>query len=187
MSYVNKTNKQYDVNQLAIDYQTIRNYTSARGDVNHINLKKPHSLSDNEGLTYGARSLYDYDKKQYTKFQHQYDSYITAFSHYPIIDVVKDVERYALDNHNLLIGRVRLLTLQPKMCLTYHRDVDSELRFHIPIITNDNILFIVNHQVEQLTSKGSLYTLDVKQKHTVVNASRDSRVHLVLDGYKNKS
>ena len=187
MNYIIEQDLSFDYQLLANQYQTIKNYASARGDVNHINLKKPHHLSDNQGLTYGATSLYDYSVRRYTKFQHEYTDYISAFSDYDIINTIKQVEKHALDHYNLAIGRVRLLTLPPKMCLTYHNDAESEVRFHIPIITNDNIFFIINGQAEQMKYKGSLYTLDVKQKHTAINASRDNRVHLVLDGYKNES
>jgi len=54
---------------------------------------------------------------------------------------------------------------------------------HIPLITNDNCFFINNEVISRMDAVGHMYTFDSTVKHTAVNASRESRTHLVASVY----
>lgn len=148
-----------------------------------INLTRPSILADNEALSYGAESLYDYKQQKYVISQSDYNSPMDFIRGTYTETVIKDVVSFA-SQYNHSIGRVRLIELRPKQCLTYHNDNDSIVRYHIPIITNSRVMFIVEDQVYRMSEVGRLYSLDVRKNHTVLNASREMRLHLVLDGYQ---
>ena len=75
------------------------------------------------------------------------------------------------------------MRMRPKTCLTYHKD-DSTMRLHVPIITNDACFFINNDVVGKMQKCGGLYLYDVASRHTAVNASREDRIHLVVNCYQ---
>lgn len=74
------------------------------------------------------------------------------------------------------IGRVRLMTSQPKTCLTWHRD-DSH-RIHYPIKTQFGCMMVFDDKPYILEQNHWYYT-KTDQFHTAVNASKGTRTHLV--------
>jgi len=75
------------------------------------------------------------------------------------------------------IGRVRILKLDPRNSLSYHRD--PELRIHIPIITNPGSLLVVENFATHLPANGSVYIVNTKKYHTAINGGTSPRIHLV--------
>jgi hypothetical protein len=73
--------------------------------------------------------------------------------------------------------RSRLMRMKPKTCYSYHWDPTK--RMHIPLITNENNFFVIDDEVSRYPADGSYYLVDTTKKHTFVNASFDSRVHIV--------
>lgn len=53
-------------------------------------------------------------------------------------------------------------------------------RFHVPIITNKDILFTVNKEVVNM-KEGVLYEINNNTPHSVINNSDSDRVHLIFD------
>jgi hypothetical protein len=77
------------------------------------------------------------------------------------------------------IGRVRLMRLQPKSCLSFHRD--SEVRVHLPIFTNEQCFMVFRNGLFQIPADGSLYATNTIQQHTAFNGhATDARIHLVF-------
>ena len=61
---------------------------------------------------------------------------------------------------------------------------DNCFRLHIPIITNDNVNFILDgNQLKMLP--GECWYTNVNYTHSVVNNGTTNRVHLVIDGERN--
>lgn len=89
-----------------------------------------------------------------------------------IDEIIKKIKSLG---YNVYRGRF-LLSLH-KTCLTYH--TDSSPRLHIPIYTNNNCMMIVNDTVIRLPF-GNTYVVDTRLPHTALNASKQSRVHLVF-------
>lgn len=89
-----------------------------------------------------------------------------------IEEIIKKIKALG---YNVYRGRF-LLSLH-KTCLTYHTDASP--RLHIPIYTNNNCMMIVDDTVIRLPF-GNTYIVDTRLPHTALNASKQSRVHLVF-------
>ena len=74
-------------------------------------------------------------------------------------------------------GRVRILKLDSRSSLSYHRD--PEARLHIPIVTNPGALMIVEEQAHHMKADGSVYYVDTTKYHTALNGGNVPRIHLV--------
>lgn len=85
-------------------------------------------------------------------------------------------------------GRVRILKLMPGAGIGLHRDVRAEVgcvafnqvRLHIPIVTNDKVMFHVGG-IRLHMKPGRLYYVDFSKKHFVRNDGAEPRLHLVMD------
>ena len=84
---------------------------------------------------------------------------------------------YDVLSKHFKLGRVRILKLDSRTSLSYHRD--PEARLHIPIITNPGALMIVDKQAHPMHADGSTYYVDTTQYHTALNGGNEPRVHLV--------
>ena len=77
-------------------------------------------------------------------------------------------------------GRMRLMKLKGRQCMSLH--VDLEKRIHIPIITNENCLMIVDDEVFHMPAEGNAYLVNTKKRHTALNSNKDfERIHLMFD------
>jgi hypothetical protein len=85
-------------------------------------------------------------------------------------------------------GRIRIMNLLPGTEIREHRDANEEVsdlafnqvRLHIPIITNERVIFTLNKTNYHLP-EGRLIYLNFSKKHYVKNDGDEARVHLVLD------
>jgi len=75
-------------------------------------------------------------------------------------------------------GRVRIMPLLPKTCLTWHRDYD--LRLHYPIITNEESMMVVEDAAFNIEPH-AWTMVNTKLYHTVFNGGSTTRVHLVAN------
>lgn len=80
-----------------------------------------------------------------------------------------------LDQHYIL-GRVRLMRLDPKTCLSWH--TDDTPRLHYPISTQEGCFLVIEDEVVHL-KESKWYMADTTKKHTAFNSSKLSRIHLV--------
>lgn len=77
-------------------------------------------------------------------------------------------------------GRMRLMKLSGRQCMSLH--VDLERRIHVPIVTNENCLMIVDDEVIHMPADGNAYVVDTKKRHTALNSNKDfDRIHLMFD------
>jgi len=177
MTYILATDLQFDAKVLVAEYNAI--YASVRAD--QINLRKPSNLSDTQGITYGSGSLLK-DGKVFDN-DRSWDSYIASLGNSYTVEVIKEIEKYTGYVYSARVGRARYMALKPKSCLTYHVDQDNIMRIHIPIITNNNCFFVNEDRVGRMETTGKAYVFNSTVKHTAVNASRETRVHLVVNCY----
>lgn len=75
------------------------------------------------------------------------------------------------------VGRLRLLLLEPRNCLSYHRD--PEPRLHLPLLTNPGCLFITDNFCTHLPADGTVYYTNTVRYHTALNGGESNRIHLV--------
>jgi len=83
---------------------------------------------------------------------------------------------YNMLNQKYILGRIRLMNLKPKTCLSWH--VDDTPRLHYPIITQEGCFLVIEDEVIQLPAN-KWHIADTTKKHTAFNGSKSSRVHLV--------
>jgi hypothetical protein len=74
------------------------------------------------------------------------------------------------------IGRMRLMLMRPKTCLTWHNDGDT--RLHYPIDTNRGCQMVIENEVMHMPRYTWWHT-NTSYLHTAFNASRVPRIHLV--------
>ena len=74
------------------------------------------------------------------------------------------------------LGRIRLMKMKPKTCLSWHNDENT--RVHYPIITAEGCLMIIGDEVKHMPANTWWHT-DTLPLHTAINASQIDRVHLV--------
>lgn len=79
-------------------------------------------------------------------------------------------------NSRYVLGRVRLMNLKPKKCLSWHSD--DSLRLHYPLYTQEGCFMIIEDEVMHLPL-GTWTMTDTTKKHTAFNGSKESRIHLV--------
>ena len=104
---------------------------------------------------------------------------ITKKIYYKEIDFVVPIFDMPYTNDvldELKMYRTRIIKLQPNNCYTIHRDPTK--RIHIPIVTNDKCLMIVNNEVMYLPA-GSHYVINTTHSHTAINGSNFDRIHIV--------
>ncbi len=83
------------------------------------------------------------------------------------------------------VQSARLLALAPGAVIKEHRDYmigwdEGELRVHIPVVTNDEVEFVLDG-LELTMAPGETWYVDVTRPHQVSNRSTQVRIHLVLD------
>lgn len=81
-------------------------------------------------------------------------------------------------------ARVLLIKLDANKNVTEHTDSGDYLntvrRFHIPIITNDNVFYTVNGEKINM-KQGECWEINNRKPHSVDNNSNEDRVHLLID------
>ena len=117
---------------------------------------------------YGSRSMKEVDS-EFT----EYDFCVNLFPEMEYTNrIIED----------LGLCRTRIMRMKSKTCLSYHYDPTP--RILIPIITNPSCFLLIDKKAHYLKANGSAYLVDTTKWHTAINASFDSRTHLVgaIDG-----
>lgn len=99
-------------------------------------------------------------------------------------DLLSDIMGTLLQKCPGSIGRVMYINLPSGKNVPYHRDggyyLSNVRRFHIPIITNDDVLYIIGEE-EKNMKQGECWEINNNNYHSVVNNGESDRVHLVMD------
>ncbi len=106
----------------------------------------------------------DVDESQYTEFVEEFKG--TYFE-----------EVYNVLSKEYKLGRFRLLLLEPRTSLSWHRD--PEPRLHIPIMTNPGAHLVIDDTLKHLPADGRVWFTDTRKYHTVFNGGEENRIHLV--------
>ena len=107
-----------------------------------------------------------------------------SFAATPILDRCLNTQA-VLAQFQCPLGSVRFLKLSAGSTIREHRDADlgferGEVRFHIPLITNPDVVFFLDaHRVEM--NPGECWYLDLSLPHWIENRSPADRIHLVID------
>jgi hypothetical protein len=85
---------------------------------------------------------------------------------------------------------VRLLRLHAGSRVREHRDADlgladGELRIHVPVVTSEQVEFVVANR-RLMLREGEAWYIDFSQPHRIDNRGASDRIHLILDGTLNE-
>jgi hypothetical protein len=84
---------------------------------------------------------------------------------------------YDVLSKHFKLGRLRILKLNSRSSLSFHRD--PEARIHIPIVTGPGALMVVDREAFHIPADGSVYHVDTTKYHTALNGGNEPRIHLV--------
>lgn len=76
-------------------------------------------------------------------------------------------------------GRMRLAQIAGMTTHPLHVDYGSE-RLHIPVVTNEHVLYAIDDQVFSMLDYTTLYSLPVQCQHVAVNPGRQTRLHILI-------
>jgi len=76
------------------------------------------------------------------------------------------------------LGRVRLMKLDYKRCMTWHKDPEHQTRIHYPIITSEGNYMVIENELHHMP-QNTWWQTDTSVGHTAFNSSRQDRIHLV--------
>lgn len=94
-----------------------------------------------------------------------------------------------LDSFHFEKAAVRLLNLSVGAQIKPHSDhclgyEDGFFRLHIPIITNPDVIFILDDK-RLIMNEGECWYINANFTHSVANNGSEDRIHLVIDGIRN--
>ncbi len=94
-----------------------------------------------------------------------------------------------LDSFHFEKAAVRLLNLAAGAQIKPHSDYclgyeDGFFRLHIPVITNQEVVFILDDK-RLIMNEGECWYINANFTHSVSNNGTDDRIHLVVDGIRN--
>tara|TARA_B100000676_G_scaffold252416_1_gene257811 strand:+ start:1450 stop:2085 length:636 start_codon:yes stop_codon:yes gene_type:complete len=110
-----------------------------------------------------------------------YSEFIHSFNHTYFRELYEILDGYCMATYSRRIGRVRLNKSIPRTSLSWHRD--PEPRVHIPIITDEGNMQIIEDEVLHM-KVGEGWYADTENYHSQFNGSEVERVHLVATLYK---
>jgi len=171
---------EFDHNKLLTEYYLVKQKYSI--DSNQINIfHRDDDLSDGERLLkWGGSLSIKINEESVVTSESEFKILNAAFKGSYTAEVCEIVREYS--EHP--IGRVRILSLSPKTCYSWHNDPDL-IRYHIPIKTSHASFFVVEDLVYRMSELGKLYSLISTKYHTAVNSSFNShRIHIVFDTYE---
>ncbi|MEZ5448581.1 MAG: aspartyl/asparaginyl beta-hydroxylase domain-containing protein [Thiolinea sp.] len=112
------------------------------------------------------------------------DPACTEFADTPFLDRTPYF-REVLETFQCPLTSVRLMKLSPGSRIKAHRDHDLSVeagtaRLHIPIVTNEQVKFVLNGE-RVVLNEGECWYLRLSDLHSVENNGITERVHLVVD------
>ena len=93
--------------------------------------------------------------------------------------------RMVIDSFAAEVRGVRLLRLTPGSVIKEHTDHeytgdDGTLRIHIPVVTNPDVVFLLNG-TRIVMEAGGAWVLRLNEPHSVANNGANDRVHMLVD------
>jgi hypothetical protein len=168
--------------------------------VNDFNFKRI-GKTDVSNIINKVKSLDDKEWKEYDFRQKTYDPHIDTltipllfdenFSDYPneykLYSLFKEdlnsLKKIFLDYYKSgWITRAILVNLPAGKIILPHIDQDLGecYRYHIAIITNDKVNFMIGNQINNM-KVGDIWKINNNKPHSVTNFGKKDRIHLILD------
>ena len=168
-----KLNIHFDITAIKEAYEYAAKEIGFSGDVvNCISITRANQSEVNPRGIFWTKDE-DYNEIQVERFVNE-EAY-KIFEPLLMNTYIKNV--YDVLSQHYKLGRVRILKLDSRTSLSYHRD--PEARLHVPVITNPGALMIVEEEAHHMKADGSVYYVDTTKYHTALNGGNQSRIHLV--------
>ena len=151
----------FDVEKLVEIYYSVRGHIKETWD-NQVSITSSTGTDLFDGI--GRISTLTKSEKDYDTLNHKF-----------VNTYLEHVHSTLLSKYNVIRGRIMLLS--GKTCYTYHRD--PTWRLHIPIITSNDSIFIVDDIVYRLSNLGQVYLVNTTLFHSAINMKDEDRVHIV--------
>lgn len=143
---------------------------------------------DPDNIELGTGSLHHDWSNKYTIEENGVSKIIVPPREFPLSDSDFDTlcsqfkgssfeELYNIIKLNYNVGRIRIMKSEPKTCLSWH--IDPTPRLHFPIKTQHGCFMVVEDEVVHMP-KDTWWWVDTTKEHTAFNASKESRIHLVI-------
>jgi len=89
--------------------------------------------------------------------------------------------KQVLTSLDFTVASARLMFLHERSCYSTH--VDLYTRYHIPIVNNSRLSFMVFPDIPFVAymPKGKVYWTDTHQLHNFVNGDHEPRIHLIFN------
>ncbi|MCZ6723790.1 MAG: aspartyl/asparaginyl beta-hydroxylase domain-containing protein [Gammaproteobacteria bacterium] len=128
--------------------------------------------------TQALQLIYDSDFRHFNPTYHElYSQFEEALK--PLIDFIADYFQ-----HNGFVARLIFAKLRAGGKIAPHTDGLYSLlkchRIHIPIITNDKVIFMIGGE-EKVLHTGEMWEINNATVHAVDNQSEEDRIHLIID------
>ena len=85
-----------------------------------------------------------------------------------------------IKNHFYMAEGTALTVMPPRSSLGTHIDYHDFYKIHIPIISDSNFIFTIDEKQKTMDADGSVYILNTKLEHSVINNGETDRAHLIL-------
>ena len=151
----------FDVEKLVEIYHSVRGQIKETWE-NQVSITSSTGTDLFESI--GRISTLFKSEKDYDKLNHKF-----------VNTYLEHVHSTLLAKYNVIRGRMMLLS--GKTCYTYHRD--PTWRLHIPVITSNDSIFIVDDIVYRLSNPGQVYLVNTTLFHSAINMKDEDRVHIV--------
>ena len=168
-----KLNIHFDIDALKSAYEFAVSNVGFSGDlVNCISIISTDvGSAEQRGIFWTKNDQYHEIQVEKHVNEHAYNIFV------PILMDTYFKNIYDTLSKHYKLGRVRVLKLNSRTCLSYHRDPEN--RLHIPIITNPGALMIVDNESYHMKADGGVYYMNTAKYHTALNGGNESRIHLV--------
>ena len=88
--------------------------------------------------------------------------------------IFEDLYEKLKQKHN--IGRLRIMKMNPRNCLSWHRDTTP--RLHIVLNSQEGNFMVIDDEIKHLPQY-TCWITDTTKNHTAFNSSKDMRIHIV--------
>jgi len=135
-------------------------------------------------LTHGYKDLKEVHEQDV--WEHDFNEMTDAIKSSYIGQLFEQIGEFHLAKHGTPIkGRHQLVWIAPGQCYDLHKDKHTPYRYHIPIRTEPNVIWLFRQGADldlvHMPADGRVWELDpIKAEHTVSNYSNSLRLHLIM-------
>jgi hypothetical protein len=117
----------------------------------------------------GERVLTDYQEDE-RLFEKDFNIISSTFRD----TIFEDLYNKLKQKHN--IGRLRIMKMEPRKCLSWHKDTSQ--RLHIVLDTTEGNFMVIEDEIKHMP-KNTCWKTNTRRRHTAFNSGTDQRIHIV--------